>query len=422
LRHTNRQRQRRKAPQSGAFTWCRLFLISSLFAFSNEVFAQQVDKPEDAQKRLEAIENQIEATEEEKARFEEQAKEAEEAVETITRNMIALAAEIQQTEENASRLEQRIANLEEEERDKSASLEVRRGELSELLAALERLRRRPAALALLQPGEAVETAQSASLMSTLVPEINKQAASLKNELTALTIIQHDLAAERTRLNTSLDNLEEDRNDLAVLVENRRQEAEAANRGIEAEAQRLRKLAEEAESLQEFLAELSKRNARLRALAPPASKPTRPGTTAPSRAAGTLGRNFAAAKGNIPYPARGPIVIRFGQRDGFIDSKGIRIDGRTGGQVISTFDGQIVFSGPFRNYGNLLIIEHRDGYHTLLAGMDQVYSGLGQSVLTGEPIGVLNDGANSRSELYLELRERGSAVDPIPWLRRDGGAR
>ena len=262
-------------------------------------------------------------------------------------------------------------------------------------------------------------------MSTLVPEINKQAASLKNELTALTIIQHDLVEERTRLNASLDSLENDREELAVLVENRRQEAKAANRGIEAEAQRLRKLAEEAESLQEFLAELSKRNARLRALAPPASKPNRPsatGTTPPARNTGTLGRNFAAAKGNIPYPARGPVIIRFGQRDGFIDSKGIRIDGRTGGQVISTFDGQIVFSGPFRNYGNLLIIEHRDGYHTLLAGMDQVYSVLGQSVLTGEPIGVLDDGAESRSELYLELRERGNAVDPVPWLRRDSGTR
>lgn len=128
-----------------------------------------------------------------------------------------------------------------------------------------------------------------------------------------------------------------------------------------------------------------------------------------------GRPFSRAQGEMLFPARGRIVARFGQlNETSSPSKGITIQTRSGAQVVSPYDGQVVFSGPFRGYGLLLIIEHGEGYHTLLAGMARIDSAVGQRLLTGEPVGVMAE-SEGKPLLYVELRRNGQPVNPLPWL-------
>ena len=85
---------------------------------------------------------------------------------------------------------------------------------------------------------------------------------------------------------------------------------------------------------------------------------------------------------------------------------------------------MVYAGPFRSYGQLLILNAGGGYHVLLAGMDRISVDLGQFVLTGEPVGVMGNSsaqvaatvpiASSQSVLYVEFRKDGTPVDPGPW--------
>ena len=126
--------------------------------------------------------------------------------------------------------------------------------------------------------------------------------------------------------------------------------------------------------------------------------------------------FSQAHGKLPYPARGRVVQAFGQTTdvGHI-SKGITIQTRKGAQVIAPFDGQVVFAGPFRGYGLLLIVEHSEGYHTLLAGMAQVDCAVGQRLAAGEPVGVMGQDDDTKPNLYVELRHSGQPVNPLPWL-------
>ncbi|RAU23918.1 peptidase M23 [Paramagnetospirillum kuznetsovii] len=126
--------------------------------------------------------------------------------------------------------------------------------------------------------------------------------------------------------------------------------------------------------------------------------------------------FSQAHGKLPYPARGRVVEAFGHTNdvGHI-AKGITIQTRKGAQVIAPFDGQVVFAGPFRGYGLLLIIEHSEGYHTLLAGMAQVDCAVGQRLAAGEPVGVMGQDDDARPALYVELRHGGQPVNPLPWL-------
>ncbi len=127
------------------------------------------------------------------------------------------------------------------------------------------------------------------------------------------------------------------------------------------------------------------------------------------------RPFSLARGEMPFPARGRIVVKFGQTtDLGAPSKGMTIETRSGAQVVSPYDGQIVFSGPFRGYGLLLIIEHGEGYHTLLAGMARIDGTVGQHLLAGEPVGVMGQ-SEGKPHLYVELRHNGQPVNPLPWL-------
>ena len=135
--------------------------------------------------------------------------------------------------------------------------------------------------------------------------------------------------------------------------------------------------------------------------------------------------FSDAKGLLPFPAAGTILKRFGSDDGFGSSEhGISIATRPQAAVSSPSDGWISFSGPYRTYGQLLIINTGGGYYIVLAGMDHTDVSLGQFVLAGEPVGAMGNGSvrtaaaialgAAQPVLYVEFRKDGAAIDPSPW--------
>lgn len=127
------------------------------------------------------------------------------------------------------------------------------------------------------------------------------------------------------------------------------------------------------------------------------------------------RPFTQAQGKMPFPARGKLVGRFGQiNDVGVAQKGITIATRKMAQVVAPYEGHVAFAGQFRGYGLLLIIEHGEGYHTLLAGMERIDAAVGQRLQTGEPVGIMGQDGDSPS-LYVELRRNGQPVNPLPWL-------
>jgi len=130
---------------------------------------------------------------------------------------------------------------------------------------------------------------------------------------------------------------------------------------------------------------------------------------------TSDKPFASAQGKMMFPAKGRVVERFGQPNEVgVVNKGMTIATRKGAQIVAPYDGQVAFAGPFRGYGLLLIIEHSEGYHTLLAGMTRIDATVGQRLTAGEPVGVMGE-EEAKPSLYLELRRQGQPVNPQPWL-------
>ena len=135
--------------------------------------------------------------------------------------------------------------------------------------------------------------------------------------------------------------------------------------------------------------------------------------------------FAETTGQLKLPVRGAVLTRFGETDRFgADSKGMTLATRPGARVSTPIDGKVVYAGPFRSFGSVVILDVGGGYHILLAGMEQVDISLGQEILLGEPIGAMgsrrfasisSQGTGlSQPLLYIEFWHNDKPIDSSPW--------
>jgi septal ring factor EnvC (AmiA/AmiB activator) len=301
--------------------------------------------------------------------------------------------------------------LRDAEQEKAALLEARRDQSSKILAALQRLAVLPPEAVIAQPVPPADLVRGAILLRATLPRIEDRAARLRDDLHALRITRSDIADRRLQLARRTEDLAKERGNLEALLsrkdEQRRDLAEA-DREL---AKRLNALAEEAGSLRELFQRLDeeRRNRESkRPEAPAATPPLPPEPVSPSP-------DVTGASAS-PYPAAGRLVGRYGESiDTGMTRKGIDLETRADAQVVATYDGRIVFAGHFRGYGQLLIIEHGEGYHSLLAGMARIDGTVGQSVLAGEPVGRMGNPKTGKPSLYVELRRDGQPVNPVPWL-------
>ncbi len=137
----------------------------------------------------------------------------------------------------------------------------------------------------------------------------------------------------------------------------------------------------------------------------------------------LGRGFVPNKHRLPWPATGPVRVAFGQRIelafGTVTShNGWDIAADAGAPVQAVAAGQVVYAGWLRGYGQMVIIDHGAGYHSVAAHLASVDTQVGDSVTPGVQIGTVGDTGSLRGTvLYFEIRYHGKPVDPREWLRR-----
>jgi septal ring factor EnvC (AmiA/AmiB activator) len=121
------------------------------------------------------------------------------------------------------------------------------------------------------------------------------------------------------------------------------------------------------------------------------------------------------------PTQGAILRRFGDPlTGGGRSNGLTLSATRGGRVVSPAAGLVQYVGPVKGWGVIVILRLAGGYHLVLAGLERTSVQVGQSVAESQPVGWTPDGRQSSSELYLEVREQGSPVDPMRWLNKKAG--
>lgn len=346
--------------------------------------------------------------------------------------LIDSAANIRSFESRLAANEARLAPLEQQEAALRDSLSQRRAVIAEVLASLQRMGRQPPPAILVSPEDALRSIRTAILLGAVLPEMRAKAQQLAAELAELVRIRKDIAAERERLTVNIASLTAERERLTALIDERNRRQAEAIQALETERKNAIALARQVDSLQDLIARMEQgidaaaKAAREAARAPAAPKAgERPDLAAlkdPGRLMPAIA--FAAARGHLPFPVNGVRIRDFGAADGLGGTeKGLLVATRPGAQVTAPCDGWVVYAGPFRSYGQLLILNAGGGYHVLLAGMERITVDLGQFVLTGEPVAVMGSGTHvvaaapvgsSQSVLYVEFRKDGTPVDPGPW--------
>lgn len=385
--------------------------LAALVLFEPAVSLAQSNAP---QKELQDVQKRLQESRERERELGQEAAKLAQKQRELQRKLVSAARKLQIQEDLVSRSEEKLAGLLADEAAAREALEARRAELAQTLASLAHLSRQPPEAMVLAPGSALDMVRASQLMAALVPEIESRAASLRDELTRLARLRQGVATEQERLGKAITQLDHERRDLEFLQAETAaaaaQTAEERGSARETSAQ-LAAQAKDLRALVDRLLEQERRDAERREAERRAKIPPPKGTTAPDRP-----EAYAALEGSAALPARGRIVGKFGQSDeNGVPLRGIRIEARAGGQVIAPADGKVMFAGPFRGYGQLLIIAHGGGYHSLLAGFGRIDRSVGQWVLAGEPVGLLANSPGEKPVLYLELRRKGETVNPLPWL-------
>jgi murein hydrolase activator len=128
-------------------------------------------------------------------------------------------------------------------------------------------------------------------------------------------------------------------------------------------------------------------------------------------------NFSQLRGRLRLPVRGDVINRFGtaRADTGVSWKGIFIRAKEGGEVKSVAGGQVVFADWMRGFGNLIVIDHGNGYMSLYGNNEALYKSSGQSVKSGDTIAAVgNSGGNAENGVYYELRRNSIPFDPLQW--------
>jgi murein hydrolase activator len=342
---------------------------------------------------------------------------------------------IRATEERIGAIERRIDAAAGSETAIRRSLEARRGLLVEVLAALQRMGRRPPPAVLVRPEDILAAVRSSMLLGAVLPELRAETEALAGDLAELVRLRSALATDRQALERELSELSRDQERMAALVEARQARIAEAERGVGSERARAAELAREAQSLKELIERMEREVAaaqraseEARKAAEAQARETRERFAAaafrdPARLAPKI--PFAEARGLLPMPVGGQTLRVYGDPDGLGGTaRGISISTRPGAVVASPADGWVAFAGPFRSFGRLLIINAGGGYYLLLAGMDQIRVEVGQFVLAGEPVATMGDTSSlavgtgtvetDGPVLYVEFRKDGGSIDPSPW--------
>ena len=368
-------------------------------------------------KRLQDVERAIEEERKKKERFERQAAALEADARRLGETLVAAARTLQENEREVVGLESDVMRLQGEEDTARLALGDNRKRTIGVLMALQRLARHPPEAMIVQPVPPDDMVRGAILLRAAVPGVARRAESLRHTLSTLSRARDELIERRRRLEFANVALREKRAHLDILIEKKRILRRSTATAAAEASRRNRDLARQAQDLRDLLARLDddrakardkaaapKPETRVAAVAPRASKPSAP---APA---------FSRARGKLLRPAVGSIVGTYGQATGSgLTRKGITIETRAGAHVVAPYDGEIVFAGEFRGYGQLLIIEHGEGYHSLLAGLARLEGVLGSRLLAGEPVGVMGRNSSRNPSLYMELRRNGQPINPLPWL-------
>lgn len=366
-----------------------------LFGFAPTGHAEKKESIPQTQKKLSDIEGKVKASEAEKTKLEQAATKIESDMKGLKTDLIRKSASVQKQERTLQDLEQKIAELQKQKDDMEGQLSKQRKSLADLIMALERIRRLPPETLIARPDAPLQTAQAATVLGSLLPEINSRAEKLKSDLEELATVEADLKLQKERAEKDSKALKGDKEKLDKLIAERSSTLKITKKEMEKKSSELAQLSKQAKNFRDLIKKLEKRQREQDARTASKTK-TKSGYTGPALGTGHM-------------PVSGTVKTHYGESDEIgATSQGLIFSSRPSSTVVAPLGGIVRYAGDFRNYGNIILIEHKNNFHSLVAGLGKIDTFEGQRLESGEPIGSL---PSDSGRLYYELRYKGDPVNP-----------
>ena len=342
--------------------------------------------------QLRVIRSDLYLKKQQDAALRQQLNKGEDELQELRRKLVQAATEEDNSEAMLKSLQAKMNALQKKEAAQKEALGKQQQRIRIVLAGLLRLARTPGESLLATPGRAGDTIRSALLLNATLPHYTREAERLGEQLSELERTRSDIQTRQQELNGAQKNFVQKEKELNALLAERENWLKATENQRADLRRQIEALSTQAQNVQDLIQKLAYTSFRMQDKHPKGK-----------------GLHFIT-------PARGRIVYGYGDKDDVGSlSQGITLRVQSGEMIVAPADGQVVFAGPFRGYGNILILRHGGDYHSFLAGFGRLDVAVGQVVNAGEPLGRAN-GESSSAQFYYELRHGGSPVDPSELIR------
>jgi septal ring factor EnvC (AmiA/AmiB activator) len=362
--------------------------------------------------RIDALRRDLTKSEESRADAAERLRETESAISTANRELRRLA-------EQQDAMQAELRELESQSRRLADQTAARQQQLSRLLYR-QFIRGEADALSLLLGGR---DPNQAALDHQFLKRLSIAQAEVIADLRDKTREKQRLGELARAKGVELAAVEQGRKQArTALVDQQRQRrellAKTADR-IKAQRRQIGALQQDEQRLAKLVETLGRTARKPPRAAPPAArtKDDKPASNRDTPDAATIG-GLATLKGKLALPVSGDIIGRFGRPrpEGGLAWKGLFIKAAEGTEVKAVAAGQVVHADWLRGYGNLMVLDHGDGFLSVYGNNESLLKDVGQSVKAGEVVATVgNTGGNPESGLYFELRQQGQAFDPLRWV-------
>lgn len=313
--------------------------------------------------------------------------------------------------------------------DAEARLQARARALAPLLPLIERLSLYPAETLLAVPARPDMALNGLLVLRGLARQMETDAEALRAEQAEVARLTAGMAAQERRLAEAQAAQAAQAAGLDRQIADGQARYRQAEDAAGAAARRAAELASQANSLRAALSQLDlarrqdEAHARAEATAATHQKQDTLAAEARRRQVALTqpaGPGLGEARGQLGTPVAGRVVRAFGEPGEAGAASGVSFGAAPAARVSAPCGGRVVFAGPFRSFGQLVIIDCGGGFHFVLAGLERLDSAVGRPVQAGEPVGAMPAWdprtPGNRPLLYVELREHGSPINPAPYLR------
>ena len=373
-------------------------LVLSILFIAAAVISYPTYAQENPAAQKQALDKKLKTIQADKKGLERDTADAEKAYNSIKKDLVSTSAKVQKNQNQLHTIEERLEKLRDDQMRIKQELETEKEAMAKTITALQRIERTPPQAMIARPAAPIDTARGAMLLQRILPVLHEKARILKENSETYAANEKELEEKQKKLVKLSQGLEKEEKKLKTLVRDRKEQYAKLNSNLAERKKEIASVSKKAKNLSDLVKRLEIERTRAQEQA----KKEQP-----------IKQAALPKIGKSQLPLTGKIRTKYNQKDDFgAKSKGVSIEGRGGALVVAPMGGIIRFAGYFKNYGNMLIIEHQNGYHSLIAGLEKIDTVVDQSVSAGEPLGNLYRSDNGKPpSLYFELRHKGKAIDP-----------